>query len=193
MAAPTIRSALRSSFSASSSSGSGGLVQTIRGKKSLSKPHEFSKASEFLGSWDVPKDPREAEKKLALLRRDYGKQVKELRKQYFYEMELQRQEKQLQDRADRESILRAREERKAAKAALAEEQAAERKVFEDDLRQTLLKEREQKLQNWRAKEEMTEQKKDEKKELLRRQSSTWINEEDLAKRILEAVADPRLL
>ncbi|XP_058070793.1 beta-mannosyltransferase 1 [Magnolia sinica] len=165
------------------------IIQAIRFKNTLSQPHEFSKPTDFLGSWEAPKDPREAEKKLGLLRRDYAKQVKELRRQYWYEMEFQRQEKQLKDEADRESIRRAKEERKAAKAAMARTRAAERKVFEDEFRETLLKERREKLENWKAKEEMREHKKSEKKELLRRQSSMWIDEEDVEKKILEAVVD----
>ncbi|KAJ4969392.1 hypothetical protein NE237_016093 [Protea cynaroides] len=122
------------------------LTQTLRFKTTSTTPshhhqhqleHEFSESNEFLGSWKAPKDPKEAEANLGKLRRDYAKQVKELRKQYIYEMELQKQEKQLKDEANRNAIRIAREERKAAKAAMAQARAAERKVLEEEFRQTL--------------------------------------------------------
>lgn len=53
-----------------------------------------------------------------------------------------------------------------------------------------LKERREKLENWRMKEKMKEEKKTEKNEVLRRQSSTWIDESELEKRILEVVVYP---
>lgn len=103
-------------------------------------PHEFSQPSDFLGSWSsTPSfDPREAQKRLALLRRDYDKQVRDHRKQYIYEMELQRHENQLKDEAKREALRVAKEERKATKSAMAQSRAAERKIFEDEFRQTLV-------------------------------------------------------
>ncbi|KAF8391626.1 hypothetical protein HHK36_023932 [Tetracentron sinense] len=169
--------------------------------------HDYSKPSEFLGSWKPSKDPKEAEAKLGMLRREYAKQVKELRKEYIYEMELRRQEKQLKDEANREAIRLAKEERKASKAAMAQARAAERKVVEEEFRQTLvmqdamlelkglvalstqLKERAENLENWRLKEKMREEKKSEKNELLRRKSSMWIDEPELEKKILEAIVD----
>ncbi|RWR93713.1 hypothetical protein CKAN_02298100 [Cinnamomum micranthum f. kanehirae] len=159
------------------------------------EPHEFSRPSDFLGSWDPSSssDPREAQKRLALLRRDYEKQVRDLRKQYIYEMELQRQEKLLKDEAKREAIRLAKEERKAAKSAIAQSRAAERKIVEDEFRQTLLKERSEKLEFWKAREAMMEQKRSDKNELLRRQSSMWVDEEDLEKKIVEAFTDTTTL
>ncbi|PKU65671.1 hypothetical protein MA16_Dca009708 [Dendrobium catenatum] len=53
----------------------------------------------------------------------------------------------------------------------------------------ILKERAEKLESWRKKEQLREQKKTEKKDLLRQQSSMWISEENLDKRILEAIVD----
>lgn len=52
-----------------------------------------------------------------------------------------------------------------------------------------LKERAEKLENWKMKEKMREEKKKEKNELLRRQSSLWINEPELEKKVLEAIVD----
>ena len=55
--------------------------------------------------------------------------------------------------------------------------------------QMQLKERAEKLENWRMKETKREEKKKEKKELLHRKSSLWIDESDLEKKILEAIVD----
>ena len=52
-----------------------------------------------------------------------------------------------------------------------------------------LKERAEKLENWRMKETKREEKKKEKKELLHRKSSLWIDESELEKKILEAIVD----
>eukprot|EP00262_Sarcandra_glabra_P022367 TRINITY_DN989_c0_g1_i2.p1 TRINITY_DN989_c0_g1~~TRINITY_DN989_c0_g1_i2.p1 ORF type:complete len:198 (+),score=41.36 TRINITY_DN989_c0_g1_i2:251-844(+) len=178
------------------------LNQTLRFKtttsSSISSPdhqHDFSKPCDFLGSWSSPpsKDPREANANLGKLRRDYAWKLKELRKEYFYEMELQRQEKERKDEAKREAIRLAKEQRKAAKAAVAQTRAAERKVLEEEFRQTLLKERMEKLENWKAKEERRDNKKKEKNDLLRQQSSMWIDENELEKKILEAMVDTKPL
>ncbi|KAJ4956209.1 hypothetical protein NE237_012992 [Protea cynaroides] len=161
------------------------LTQTIRFKTTSTTPshhhqhqleHEFSEANEFLGSWKAPKDPKEAEANLGKLRRDYTKQVKELRKQYIYEMEL-------------EAIRIAREERKAAKAAMAQARAAERKVLEEEFRQTL------KLEYWRSREKRVEDiyKKSKKKALLHRQSCVWIDDDKLEAKIIEAMVDTTAL
>lgn len=56
-----------------------------------------------------------------------------------------------------------------------------------------LKERAEKLENWKMKEMRREEKKKEKNELLRRQSSLWIEEPELEKKMLEAVVDIRQL
>ncbi|VAH92729.1 unnamed protein product [Triticum turgidum subsp. durum] len=81
----------------------------------------------------------------------------------------------------------ANEERKAAKAAAAQTRAAERRAFELDFRQALMKERAQKLESWRNKEKLKAQKKAEHRELLRRQSSVWVAEDKMEKKILEAI------
>ncbi|KAA8548391.1 hypothetical protein F0562_000075 [Nyssa sinensis] len=151
--------------------------------------HEFLPPSDFISSWKPPKDPKEAEAKLSQLRREYAKKVKEVRKEYICEMELQRLEKQRKDEAKREAIRIANEERKAAKAAEKKAKAAEREVAEEEFRQTLLKERAQKLEYWRMKEKERAEDKKDKKELLRRQSSMWIDEPELEKKILEAIVD----
>ncbi|KAE8732474.1 putative Histidine kinase [Hibiscus syriacus] len=149
--------------------------------------HIYLDPNSFLGSWKSPNDPKVAEKKLAQLRRDYAKQVKNVRKEYIQEMELLRLEKLRKEEARKEAIRVANEERKRLKAEAAKVRAQERMVAEEEFRQTLLKERAEKLENWRMKQKLHENKKKEANELLRRSSSMWIEENELEKKILEAV------
>ncbi|XVF84611.1 hypothetical protein PTKIN_Ptkin17bG0051000 [Pterospermum kingtungense] len=151
--------------------------------------HKFLDPNSFLGSWKSPNDPKEAEKKLAQLRRDYAKHVKHVRKEYIHEMELLRLEKLRKEEARKEAIRVANEERKRLKAEAAKVRAQERMVAEAEFRQTLLKERAEKLENWRMKQKTHEDKKKEANELMRKQSSMWIDEHDLEKKILEAMVD----
>ncbi|KAK8945750.1 hypothetical protein KSP40_PGU014326 [Platanthera guangdongensis] len=150
-------------------------------------PHEFSNPCEFLGSWKPVENPREAETRLDRLRKDYAKQVSQLRKEYAHEMSILSAEKQRKKEAKREAIRLANEERKVAKSTAAVALAAQRKAFQEEFRQTLLKEKAEKLECWRKKEQLLEQKKVEKKELLRRQSSLWISEEKLESSISDAI------
>ena len=100
--------------------------------------HTYLEASAFVGSWEAPKDPEEAQAKLALLRRDYAKQVKQVRKNYIQEVELLRLEKQRKDEAKREALRVANEERKKLKAEAAKARAEERKVADEEFRRTLV-------------------------------------------------------
>ncbi|XP_027116832.1 uncharacterized protein [Coffea arabica] len=151
--------------------------------------HEFLPPDKYLSSWKAPKDPKEAQAKLAMLRREYGKKVKAVRKEYIREMEFQKLEKLKKDEAKKEALRIASEQRKAAKEAEKKAKAKEREVAEEEFRQTLLKERAEKLEYWRMRTKQVEEKVEEKNELLRRQSSVWINEADLEKKILEAIVD----
>ncbi|URD75955.1 hypothetical protein MUK42_08295 [Musa troglodytarum] len=153
------------------------------------RPHDFSKPCELIGSWTPGANPREAAARLDRLHRDYRKQMKQVRAECAYEMELLRIENQRKDDARREAFRLANEERKKAKAAAAETRAAERKAVKEELRLTLLKERAEKMENWRAKENTRQAKEAEKKELLRRRSSEWIKDENFERRILEAIVD----
>ncbi|ERN16257.1 hypothetical protein AMTRI_Chr01g105160 [Amborella trichopoda] len=164
-------------------------IYALRFKSNRASEHEHLEPSPFLASWSSPKDPRVAEKKLTQLRRDYAKSMREVRREYRFEVEAQMEEKRRKDEAKREVLRLAKEDRKAEKARLSQERAAERQKFEQEFRETLMKERAEKQANWRAKEERREEKKREKKELLRRQSSLWIDENDLEKRVLEAIVD----
>ncbi|XP_055811212.1 protein PXR1 [Solanum dulcamara] len=151
--------------------------------------HQFLPPSDYLNSWTAPKDPKEAEAKLARLRREYAKKVKEVRKEYIQEMELQRIEKMRKDEAKKEAQRIANEERKVAKAAEKKAKAKEREAAEEEFRKTLLKERQEKLEYWRMREKNFSKKKKEKNDLLRRQSSIWIDEKELEKKALEAIVD----
>lgn len=52
-----------------------------------------------------------------------------------------------------------------------------------------MRERADKLENWRMKEKAREDKSKEKRELLRRKSSLWIDERELEKKIMETITD----
>ncbi|KAJ0467716.1 hypothetical protein HanIR_Chr14g0688351 [Helianthus annuus] len=150
---------------------------------------QYLSPNNYLNSWKPPKDPKEAQAKLHHLRREYAKKVKAARKEYIQEMELQRIEKQRKDEAKKEALRIESEERRAAKLAEKKVKAAERQVAEEEFRQTLLKERAEKLEYHKQREQKFMEKKNEKKELLRRQSSVWIDENELEKRILNAIMD----
>ena len=152
-----------------------------------SENHKFLSPSPFVKSWQAPKDPKEAQARLAQLRRDYAKQVKEVRKEYIREMEAMALEKQRKDEARREALRVANEERKKIKAQAAELRAQEHTIAKQQFHETLLKEREEKLEYWRMKTKKHEEKKAEKKELLHKQSSLWVDEADLEKEIANVV------
>ena len=102
--------------------------------------HDFSKPSEYLGSWEpsAAGDPREAWAQLERLRKGYARDVRDLRRQYAYEVQLLEAERQRKAEARAEAARIANEERKAAKAAAAQTRAAERRAFELDFRQALV-------------------------------------------------------
>ncbi|CAN1146865.1 hypothetical protein LINPERHAP2_LOCUS15526 [Linum perenne] len=157
------------------------------GKNNHNDTHNFLDTNSFLGSWETPKNPKEAEKRLALLRRQYAKQVKEVRKGYIVEMEAMRIEKQRKDEAKQEAMRIENEARRKLKAEAAKVRAEERKVAEEEFRQTLVKERAEKLENWRMKEAEREKKKKEAEELLRRKSSLWVHQKEFEGKALEAI------
>ncbi|XP_042406249.1 uncharacterized protein LOC121996364 [Zingiber officinale] len=157
------------------------------------RPHKFSEPSDFVGSWNPTDDPREAKIRLGRLHRDYQKHMKQIRAEYAYEMELLGIEKQKKDEARRDALRLANEERNKVKAAAAEIRAAESKAFQEELRQTLLKERQQKLESWRGKEKLLTEKRADKNELLRRQSSEWVSEDKLEDRIMAAIIGTTIL
>ncbi|KAL5784320.1 hypothetical protein ACOSQ2_006712 [Xanthoceras sorbifolium] len=155
--------------------------------------HKYLDPNSFVGCWEAPRTPKEAEKRLAQLRREYAKQLKDTRKGYIHEMELLRLEKLRKDQATQEALRIANEERKKLKAEAAKVRAEERKLAQEEFRQTLFKERTEKLENWRMKEKLREEKKKEKSELLRRKSSMWVEESEMEKRLLDvAVATSAL-
>jgi len=56
-----------------------------------------------------------------------------------------------------------------------------------------MKERAEKLEYWRRRQQAIEEKKNIKKELIRKQSSTWIDEHKLEGKILERIIDTKPL
>ncbi|KAL6503594.1 hypothetical protein OROGR_025517 [Orobanche gracilis] len=151
--------------------------------------HEFVPPSSYINSWKPSGNPKEAAGQLALLRCDYYRMVKQMRKVYIQEMELQRIEKLRKDEARKEALRIANEERKAAKDAKKKAEAIERQAAEEEFRQMLMREKAEKLEYWRTREKKIEEKKKEKNELLRRQSSLWVDERDLEKKIENDVVD----
>jgi hypothetical protein len=100
--------------------------------------HEFSSPSGYLGSWEPAAEPREAWARLERLRKGYSRGVREMRRQYAYEVQLMDAERQRRAEARSEAARVANEERKAAKAAAAQTRAAERRAFEQDFRHALV-------------------------------------------------------
>lgn len=100
--------------------------------------HKFLEPDSFIGSWETPKTPKEAEAKLARLRREYAKQVKVLRREYIVEVEALRIEKQRKEEARKEAIRVANEERKKLKAEAAKVRAEERKIEQEEFRKLLV-------------------------------------------------------
>lgn len=149
---------------------------------------ESSYAS-FIGSWKPTDNPGLAKSRLVKLRKNYEKEVKELRKRYFYEMEAKRLEDQVKHEAELERIRVAREERKAAKRERSQLLAAQRQQQAEELRELLRKERAKKAEIRMRREKSHEQKRAKEQELIRKKSSLWIDEKDLDRRIVEAIVD----
>ncbi|CAF2010773.1 hypothetical protein Bca4012_079003 [Brassica carinata] len=155
--------------------------------------HSFLEPESYIGSWEAPKDPKDAERMLAQLRRDYAKKVSLYRKDYVHEIEMLRVEKQRKDEARLVAERAANEERRRLKAEAAKVRAEERKIFQDEFRKTLMKERAEKLEFWRMTGLKREDKKKARKKLLHEQSSLWIEPKELEKKITEALVDSTTL
>ncbi|KAL8485175.1 hypothetical protein ACS0TY_027465 [Phlomoides rotata] len=149
--------------------------------------HDYLPPTPYINSWKPPRNPKEANKQLALLRRDYACKVKEIRKEYIKEVELQRIERLRKDEARKEALRIANEEKRAAKAAKKKAEAIERQAAEEEFRRMLIKERAEKLEYWRMRERKFEEKKEEKNELLRRQSSLWVYESEIEKKAFNEI------
>ncbi|XP_062204778.1 uncharacterized protein LOC133906784 [Phragmites australis] len=145
------------------------------------KLHEFSRPSGYPGSWEPAGEPLEVWVQLERLRKGYARDVRDLWRQYTYEVQLMEAERQRKAEARV-----ANEERKATKAAAAKTRAAERRAFEQGFRQALMKERAEKLESWRKKAKLKEQKKADHKDLLRKKSGMWVAEYKLEEKILDA-------
>ncbi|KAJ4900763.1 Uncharacterized protein Rs2_14714 [Raphanus sativus] len=161
--------------------------------RSHQETHSFLEPESYIGSWEAPKDPKDAERLLARIRREYAKKVSLYRRDYVHEIEMLRVEKQRKDEARLLAERAANEERRRLKAEAAKVRAEERKVFEEEFRRTLMKEREEKLEFWRMTGLKREDKKKARKKLLHEQSSLWIEPKELEKKITEALVDSTTL
>ncbi|KAL1190974.1 hypothetical protein V5N11_020942 [Cardamine amara subsp. amara] len=155
--------------------------------------HNFLEPESYIGSWEAPNDPKDAERRLAQLRRDYAKKVRVYRKEYIHEIEMLKVEKQRKDEARLLAERTANEERRQLKAEAAKVRAEERKVADEEFRKMLMKERAEKLEIWRMMGQKREDKIKEKEKLLREQSSLWIEHKELEKKITEALVDSIVL
>ena len=99
---------------------------------------EYLTPNTYLNSWTKPTDPKQALSNLHHLRRDDAKKVKAVRKEYIYEMELLKAEKQRKDEMKKEALRIESEERRAAKDVEKKAKAAERKLAQEEFRQTLV-------------------------------------------------------
>ncbi|GJW06639.1 hypothetical protein Tco_0783991 [Tanacetum coccineum] len=174
------------------------LIRSIHHHRSLSttttpshhnRNQEYLTPNTYLNSWTKPTDPKQALSNLHHLRREYAKKVKAVRKDYIYEMELLKAEKQRKDEMKKEALKIESQERRAAKDLEKKAKAEERKLAQEEFRQTLLKERAEKLEYHKKREQKFMEEKKEKNELLRRQSSIWIDENELEKKIQDALYD----
>ncbi|KAG2305489.1 hypothetical protein Bca52824_034140 [Brassica carinata] len=129
--------------------------------------HSFLEPESYINSWEPPRDPKDAERMLAQLRRDYAKKVSLYRRDYVHEIEMLRVEKQRKDEARLVAERAANEERRRLKAEAAKVRAEERKIFEEEFRRTL--------------------------KLLHEQSSLWIEPKELEKKITEALVESTTL
>lgn len=105
------------------------------------RPHEHTKPSTFLSTWKDPpptSDPRDALRRLEDLRKDYSRKVSACRKEYMYEMEMQRQEKIMKEQAKRDASRVAREESKAAKKETDVARLEKHNAFREELKLTLV-------------------------------------------------------
>ncbi|KAG6435403.1 hypothetical protein SASPL_100276 [Salvia splendens] len=144
-------------------------------------------------SWKPPRNPKEGNRQLALLRRDYGRQLKQIRKDYINEMELQRIEKLRKDTARKEALRIANEEGDWPRTRRRRQRPSRGRLLNRSsgrcwkIARIQMKERAEKLGHWRMREKKIEEQKKEKKEILRRQSSKWIDEPDLVKTAMNNV------
>ncbi|KAG0610946.1 hypothetical protein M758_7G102700 [Ceratodon purpureus] len=127
---------------------------------------------------------------LAMMRREYEKQMSELRKKYAAERERKEKEKRQVELVTRERI----EAEKVKRLALKKEKSAIRAVEVAEemkaLRARLEEERKARAARRHFREKRFLRLVAKEKDSVRNQSSTWIEEKDLERRILDALVDP---
>ncbi|CAK9863816.1 unnamed protein product [Sphagnum jensenii] len=127
---------------------------------------------------------------LALYRREYDRQIAELRKKYAAEQERKKREEMQVKKLERERIMLEKAQRLVIKKQQAEIRAREVEEEAKALRLTLEKQREQKAAYRQWKEKRLVRIRAREKESIRQQSSSWIEEKDLERRIVDALVDP---
>jgi len=129
-------------------------------------------------------------KELALMRREYEKQMSELRKKFAAEEERKRKEKRQVELITRERILVEKEKRLVIKKERSEIRALEVVEESKSLQARLEEERKAKAARRQFREKKFLRLVEKQKQTVRQQSSLWIEEKDLERRILDALVDP---
>lgn len=127
---------------------------------------------------------------LAMMRREYEKQISELRKKYAAEEERKRKEKRQVEVVMRERIAVEKEKRLVIKKEKAQIRAVEVAEEMKILRTRLEEERKAKAARLQFREKRQLRLVAKEKEGVRQQSAIWIEEKDLERRILDALVDP---
>lgn len=144
----------------------------------LAKPHAlYSKApSEKLSLQD--------------LRVQYKQRVSSVRKQYQAEMERRKAAKATHDKKQREQLQLAKEARLRLKKERSAQRALEVEEEKRVLQEQLAKERAERQVYRKLMDLKVEDRRQRKRDVIRQQSGTWVNEKDLEERIVEAIARP---
>ncbi|XP_024519513.1 intersectin-2-like [Selaginella moellendorffii] len=128
--------------------------------------------------------------KMNLLKGEYKKQVKEIRKEFQKEVEKKRIAKERSDVAEREKALQHREQECILRWQRKEEKRLKAQERKESLRAIIDKEKRIKAASHARQVAEHQKARDERLEALRVSSSSWIEEKDLEARINEAFVDP---
>jgi hypothetical protein len=129
-------------------------------------------------------------KELTVMRRDYEKQISELRKKFAADEERKRKEKRQVELITRERIVVEKEKRLVLKKEKSQIRAVEVAEEMQSLRAKLEEERKARAARRQFREKRFLRMIAKEKEGVRQQSSMWIEEKDLERRILDALVDP---
>lgn len=127
---------------------------------------------------------------LAMMRREYEKQMSDLRKKFTADEERRKKEKRQMELITRERIMVEKEKRLALKKEKSQIRAVEVAEEMKALRARLEEERKSRAARRQFREKRLLRLISKEKEAVRQQSSMWIEEKDLERRILDALVDP---